>query len=330
MKLYKGYVVTAIDGSDFELPNTKANREVYTTAVKESCARATVSAMVDVLNGYIIDTQIKPYRSSELEMEKEHLKHAKELIIDTPIIRLKDKNYRSVEDFFYSNKSNEKFVTRLKSSNYKEYIENRQTQDEEIEIKYQYDRVRYYRKRNPELYEELMKHKSIKIRMVKFKLETGEEEILATNLGMEFTYTDIAELYKLRWKIEQTYHTLKESLKIETISSSKKPIIEQEILSQMLVYNIVQSFENEVNEKTESQKKKYKYKMRVNKNMAIGLLKEDMIYIVLEEDKKRKDKMVEELEYKILKYLVPVRENRKYPRNKISKNKHHINKRKTF
>lgn len=167
--------------------------------------------MVDVLNGYIIDTQIKPYRSSELEMEKEHLKHAKELIIDTPIIRLKDKNYRSVEDFFYSNKSNEKFVTRLKSSNYKEYIENRQTQDEEIEIKYQYDRVRYYRKRNPELYEELMKHKSIKIRIVKFKLETGEEEILATNLGMEFTYTDIAELYKLRWKIEQTYHTLKES-----------------------------------------------------------------------------------------------------------------------
>lgn len=202
VKLYKGYVVTAIDGSDFELPNTKANR---------SCVRATVSAMVDVLNGYIIDTQIKPYRSSELEMEKEHLKHAKELIIDTPIIRLKDKNYRSVEDFFYSNKSNEKFVTRLKSSDYKEYIENRQTQDEEIEIKYQYDRVRYYRKRNPELYEELMKHKSIKIRMVKFKLETGEEEILATNLGMEFTYTDIAELYKLRWKIEQTYHTLKES-----------------------------------------------------------------------------------------------------------------------
>lgn len=119
-------------------------------------------------------------------------------------------------------------------------------------------------------------------------------------------------------------------LKIETISSSKKPIIEQEILSQMLVYNIVQSFENEVNEKTESQKEKYKYKMRVNKNMAIGLLKEDMIYIVLEEDKKRKDKMVEELEYKILKYLVSVRENRKYPRNKISKNKHHINKRKTF
>lgn len=146
MKLYKGYVVTAIDGSDFELPNTKANREVYTTAVKESCARAIVSAMVDVLNGYIIDTQIKPYRNSELEMEKEHLKHAKELIIDTPIIRLKDKNYRSVEDFFYSNKSNEKFVTRLKSSDYKEYIENRQTQDEEIEIKYQYDRVRYYRK----------------------------------------------------------------------------------------------------------------------------------------------------------------------------------------
>ena len=39
---------------------------------------------------------------------------------------------------------------------------------------------------------------------------------------------------------------------------------------------------------------------------------------------------MDEFEQVILKYLCPVREKRKYKRNKQIKNKHHINKRKTF
>ena len=82
-------------------------------------------------------------------------------------------------------------------------------------------------------------------------------EILATNLEKEdFSSEDIKEIYNLRWGIETLYHTVKESLKICAISSRKKTIIEQEILSQMLVYNIVQSFCNEAEPKI--QKEKYK------------------------------------------------------------------------
>ena len=45
----------------------------------DECARATVSTMFDVLNGYVIDTLIRPYRTSEIEMEKEHLRNSKKL-----------------------------------------------------------------------------------------------------------------------------------------------------------------------------------------------------------------------------------------------------------
>ena len=70
--------------------------------------------------------------------------------------------------------------------------------------------------------------------------------------------------------------------------------------------------------------------MKINKNIAIGILKENMIYIAMEEDTKKRNEMSDELEKIILKYLVPVREKRKFNRNKNIKNKYHINKRKSF
>lgn len=330
VKLYKGYVVAAIDGSDFEIPNTKASKKEYSALMKnEECSRSTVSTMTDVLNGYVLDTLIRPYRTSEIEMEKEHFNNVKKIIKTQKIIRVKDRNYRCLEDFYYSNKNNEKYVVRLKEGDYKEYTGKMKSNDEEIEIEYQYDRVRYYRKRNPELYKELEKKEPVKIRIVKVKLENGTTEILATNLEQnKFSIEDLKEIYSLRWGIETLYHTVKESLKIGSISSSKKTIIEQEILSQMLVYNIVQSFCNEAESKI--QQEKYKYPMKINKNMAIGMLKEDMIYILMEENEKKRVEMTEELEKKILEYLVPIRKRRNFKRGKQVKNRHHINKRKSF
>ena len=65
-------------------------------------------------------------------------------------------------------------------------------------------------------------------------IRIGEEIVLVTNLEEDkFDYNTMIELYKLRWEIEISYHLLKESLKIETITSSFKTIIEQDIYSQM-------------------------------------------------------------------------------------------------
>jgi len=197
--------------------------------------------------------------------------------------------------------------------------------DEQIEIGYQYDRVRHFKKSAPKLYEYLKNGNTVKMRAIKIELET-ETEFLLTNL--DFSYEEIKELYNLRWSIESIYHQLKENLKIETISSGKEVIVKQEILSQMLVYNIAQSHINVAQEKINQEK--YKHEMKINHNMAIGLLKNYFIYIIMETDVKKRLAMMDELEELILKYLIPVRKNRRYKRNKQIKNKHHINKRKTF
>ena len=136
------------------------------------------------------------------------------------------------------------------------------------------------------------------------------------------------ELYKLRWEIELNYHSLKESLKIETITSSNDIIIYQDIYSQMLVYNLIQAFKQDAEKNIDQTK--YKNEMKVNMNMAVGFVKKALVKIVLEEDINKQNRMFELLEQKIEKYLIPIKKDRHYPRNKNKKNKYSINKRKSF
>lgn len=330
MKLYKGYLLTATDGSEFEIPNTKTSKESFgrTTSgykKKETTARAKVSIVIDILNKFVLDVCISKHRTNDIKLSKIHRENMAFKFSEYKIINIKDRGYVSLEDMYYSINNDIKFIQRLDSKSFNKEIKQMKSNDEEIEIEYEYNRIRYLKKTAPELYEYYLNGNTIKVRAVKIKLET-ETEILLTNL--DFTYEEIKELYKLRWSIESTYHQLKENLKIETISSGKEVIVKQEILSQMLVYNIAQSHINVA--ETKINQKKYKYKMKINHNMALGLLKDYFIYILMEEKSKKRLLLMDEFEQLIIKYLCPVRENRKYKRNKQIKNKYHINKRKTF
>lgn len=331
VKLFRGYIVTAVDGSDFEIPNTITTRKNYnSTKNNTSVARAHVSNCFDLLNKYILSTIIGPENSNEKEMDEEHLKEIKEMKLNYPIIRIRDRGYVSLKDIYYSNENNDKFVTRLKKSDFKKQVVSMKTNDEIIEIPYQYDRILNYKKRDPEFYELMEKTKtSVFVRIVKIPLSTGEIEILMTNLTEEeVSYKNMNELYQLRWGIETNYHYLKQSLKIETITSSIDNLIKQDIYSQMFVFNLLQSFINDANENIKELK--YKHEMKINFNMAIGFFKKFFILIVIEEDIELKKKLMDKLEEKIEKYLEPVRQGRKYPRIKDKRNRNSVNKRKSF
>ena len=330
IKLYKGYILTATDGSEFEIPNTKISKEVFgsiTSGCKktENAARAKVSMIIDILNKFVLDTCIEKHRTNDMKLAKIHREKVPSKLNGYKIINIKDRGYVSLEDIYFSIKNDIKFVQRLDSKSFKKEINQMKSNDENIEIQYEYNRIKYFKKTSPELYEYYMNGNTIQIRAVKIELET-ETEILLTNL--DFSYEEIKELYRLRWSIESAYHQLKENLKIETISSGKEVIVKQEILSQILVYNIAQSHINVAESKIKQQK--YKHEMKINHNMAIGLLKDYFIYILMEDNDKKRLLLMDEFEQLILKYLCPVRKNRKFNRNKQIKNKHHINKRKAF
>lgn len=331
VKTYKGYILEAVDGSDFEVPNTPKAREKYNGKQKQQCARVTVSTCYDILNKYTLDTIVEKYDYSETEMLKQHMEAIeKEKIIDKykPIV-IADRNYRNLSFFYHAIEKNQKFLIRIGTKVYKEETSKMKTADENIEIKYSRDRISYYKNSDPNLYEYLKKGNTIKIRCIMIVLETGEIEYLLTNLEEDiFSTNDINELYNLRWQTELNYRHLKNDIKIECITSSKEILIKQDVYSQVLVSNILQAYINDGDELVSNLE--YKNKMKVNNNMAVGIFKNSFIYIFLEENIDKRSELMEKLQEAINKFIVPVKPGRKNPRNNNPKNRYHINQRKTF
>ena len=331
VKLYKGYLLKAIDGSDFEIPNTKESKKVYGTVGTKvtdkdnTIARATVSTCYDVLNKYIIEGFISSYRTSENKSALKHLEHDQEITSDYKSIYIMDRGYISIEFMLSCIKNNSKFLIRLDSKAYEKERSKIETKDEYINLEYTNNRLkrRHYQSEEIRLYAKEIK--SSKLRIVTYELNTGEVEQLITNLEMdEFTYGDIVELYGKRWGIETLYYSLKWKLKTEKFTSSFKTIIEQDFFSSVLVFNMISSMIKEAEEKIEQQK--YKHEMTINENMAIGLFKNEMIKIMLEEDENKRLKLYDNLINKMSKYKIPIRKDRKYkvhfsPYNKNSYNK---------
>ena len=125
VKLYRGYLLKAIDGSDFEIQNTKEAKKVYGsvgTKVKDkddAIARATVSSSFDILNKCIIEGFILSYRASENKSALEHIKHDQEITTNYKSIYIMDRGYISIELMLYCLKNNHKFLIRLDSIAYK-------------------------------------------------------------------------------------------------------------------------------------------------------------------------------------------------------------------
>lgn len=332
VKTFKGYIITAIDGSDCEVPNTPITRERYKSISGKNdgkVARIKLSNCYDLLNHYVLDTEIEEYKHSENELAERHMKKIEEIISEYPIISIRDRGYLSLSYMFHSIMENKKFVIRLNQRYFKLEQNLMISNDEWIEIQYQYDRIRKHIKDDEELYNYYESGKTIKIRFVNIELPTGETETIMTNLESDkFSIKDINDIYQMRWGIETSYAYLKESMMITNISSSKDCIIKQEIYSQMMVYNIMQSITNDLEQDIDQEK--YKHPMKININMAIGFVKRFLLKILLEDNEKEKDKLSNLLFENILKNIVPIRKNRHYERDNSHKNKHPINKRKSI
>ena len=155
VKTYKGYIVTAVDGSNFEIPNTVKTRREYKSSKSEVTdgvvARASISTQFDLLNKFVLDTEIRPYKTSERWMMEKNLQASKEITGDFKIIRIMDRGYVSIADMYKSNKNDDKYIVRLKHSDFREKtfkVEN----DSVVEIGNYRDRVNHYRETNPEVY----------------------------------------------------------------------------------------------------------------------------------------------------------------------------------
>ena len=333
-KGWEGYLVLVVDGSRAEIPNSRENREKYGEATNQygkGVARASLSVLYDMYNQFILNIEIDPYNTSEIEAAKAHIEELKEIVGGRPVLIIFDRLYASLEFIDVLEKAGINYLMRVQSGAYGAELEQMEQNDEEVELAHTKWRVRAVKRSDPGRVEEFKKKKLTRARIVKTIFENGQAGTYITSLREGASY-DILELYRNRWAIEKKYNTLKNKMKFESVTGKASIYVEQDFWAQTLVFNMLQDIIKVAEQRAaaRAKEKKYLYEVRVNENIAIGLFKEQFIQLMVEDDYHRKDVMFKRLITDMEKNIVPIRKLKNSPRKWNNVNKYKCNQKPTF
>ena len=301
--VWEGMRVTAIDGSRYNLPTAKELQAHY--GIQESSGeqvQALGSCLYDVLNGIVIDAQLTRVNGNERELAAKHI----EFLSSNPARRgekellLMDRGYPSYEfirdierlGMHYAIRCCKAFCKSMPIGDSKDCI-----------IEHRFSKAK----------------EKTRLRVVRFDLGNGNEEIIVTNLfDPGLTWENFKALYHLRWTIETNYGTLKNKLEIEDFSGHSVLAVEQDYYATVTVANLVSIlvFDNreQIDEYNKNSSNKYTYKQNVN--LTIGLLKDELLHILAEDSPRRRKRMMLRMLSLAQRYLVPVRPGRSFPRKR--------------
>lgn len=333
-KKYKEWRLLAIDGSNLEIPDTPETQKVYGYSENQvsnlKIARAKMSELYDIENELSISAKIGHYKSSEIQLAKENI----EKMFDFGHDKVKnliifDRGYPSYGLISYLKEKKIDFLMRLNSFFWQEEIK-KAGNDEEIEIILDKNRRAGLRMQGLTV----KKGDSIKIRIIKFNLKSGEEEILITNLRKEELRLEEAQrLYFKRWGIETRFDTLKNRVEIENFSGEKPLALEQDFYATQFISNMAAIFKQDAEEqlKEKNKDKSLKHEYKINNNILFGKLKNYLMLLLLEENEEKKLILYQEFIEKIQRNVIPIRKNRKFERKKkIRSNKYPKCRRRAF
>jgi hypothetical protein len=248
-KTLNNYLILAIDGCLIDLLWIEELKEEYGGTTNENgeieAIKAQSSRLYDCLNNIMIDFEIESYEVNEKTLAMKNIENSIKTIKNKNSLIIFDRYYASLELFNYLLKLDINFLFRIKKSYYTKEKSSMGSDDEFINIKLTDSRINHIK--DLELKEELKEIKQFNLRVTRIVLDSNEEEWLISNLPIEkFSTTDIKELYNLKWKIENSHDTLKNSLEIERITAKKRLTVEQDFYSQIVNYNLRQEITKDI------------------------------------------------------------------------------------
>lgn len=333
-KKYKEYRLLAIDGTYKEVPNNIETREVYGYVKNNSkdlkLARALCSKVYDIENKIMLSSIIGKCEGSERKMATKNIEKI-QISKDSKIkdLILFDRGYPSLAFINFLDSNGIKYLMRTCSSFLTE-VNFTATEDEYVEIEITKRRARDLKaKGTPVPYGTV-----IKSRVLNVELKKGEIEILITNLSKEeLKHEEAKELYFKRWGIETKFDELKNKFEIENFSGEKPQLIEQDYYATILLSNMASIFEQEaqVELKQQHAEKNLKHEYKINKNILVGKLKNNLIQMLIEEEEEKKSAMYNQFIAEIKRNIVPVIKDRVVERKKIIRsNKYSKNRRRAL
>lgn len=291
-KRYKGYRVTAIDGTKYNLPNSEEMKKVFgfQNATNEQ-PQALGSCLYDVLNGIIIDALITPWNSNERKLAQIHfaelakMKTSKELV-------LMDRGYPSGELLNDLDGYGYKYVIRCSE----QFTKHLKTKGNDCVLTHKFASGR-----------------TAKLRVVKLQLDNGVTEVLISNLfSKHFVTEDFREIYHMRWGIEEKYKDLKNKLEIENFAGNSEIAVLQEFYATMFLSNIASIMALDCTEEIEelNKDKNLKHQYKANISTTIAVMRFRLIDMLTVKSQKKRDRILDNIYYQLLIAVTPIRPNR--------------------
>jgi hypothetical protein len=305
---WNGYRVYAVDGSKIALPSEKALAEHYGTMGRSGSApTAQASILCDILNDTVADAAIEPLSCDERTLAMRHIDRCKDLDPGSRKLVIFDRGYPSFE-----------LIEKLENDGF--YYVMRVRDKFSVDIDAQ---------TSPDGYVWLEKDsRRIRVRVIKFPLDSGETETLITNVtDRRLGVKAFKKLYFLRWPVETKYDVVKNKLSLESFSSRTVEGIQQDFWATMFLANVAAAAAYDAQPAVDEDRagKNNKYEYRVNINEAIGILKDRLILAFTIDDTETQALAVQRIVDEISSCVSPIRPNRSTPRKPPRNSRFHHN-----
>lgn len=309
---WKKHRLLAIDGSEVLLPSnteTIAKFGDYSHRRSEkSIVLSRFSKCYDVLNRIAIDAVLTTRKEGEGALAIQHM--AK---MSTDDLVLFDRGYPSLKLFRTFLDTGINFCSRMAVGNWTVAKELIDSKDKERVVTLEVPK--HLKKK---FYSEGLDTSPIKLRLIKVRLKTGEDEVLITSLMDESLYPHscFKKLYNLRWGVEESYKVDKHHLRLEDFSGYSVQSIMQEFHAMIMLSNLAAIFS--YMPQRELKKQKHYYKVSVT--IAISKMRDNLVSLFRHLGEIN---LIEKLINSIRMNLIPIRDERSCERKVYRRRRYH-------
>lgn len=307
---WNGFRLLGVDGSTVRLPSSHEIVAKYgihdTSETGIPITYARLSQAYDLLNDLTVDAKLSTYNDNEHNLALQHA-----AIFKAGDLVLYDRNYASFWMFSLLMQKNTHFCARLKVGSWKVAKELVNCDNKEIITKI------YPSKASMKKCKELgLSTAPITLRFICIELDTGEKEVLITNLIDDHLYPHevFSDLYQLRWQVEESYKTMKSRLEIENFSGKSCLAIAQDFYAKIFSCNLTSILVCSADEIVEKICKKRKRKYKPNFTQALNRMKNSIVLLFCREEEIAKGYLNEIIEL-FAANLEVVRKERHFERN---------------
>jgi DDE family transposase len=169
-------------------------------------------------------------------------------------------------------------------------------------------------------------NKPIKVRLVRVTLDTGETEILITSLTDMDQYPKnlFADLYHLRWPVEEDYKTIKCRLQVENFSGKTTLSVYQDFHAKIFSKNLTAVISLTVKDEIKHISEQRKFEYQINFAQALSKMKHSIVLLFIR-PMEIVQNIISNLQKIFIQTIERIRPGRKYKRNhKVKQKKFHF------